>query len=193
VKSKKIKSIAYKIIITAIVAIILFPCNSKEALSIFYTSRKLVNEATKETRLVSHNIMPRSLEEYGLEQSVEDMLSNYRKINDNIDFELNSNIRGKRFNTNSELAVFRVLQEAISNAIKHSKSNKISTKIEQVENKLCIEISDNGSGFEMQSQSNNKGIGLISLNQRITMIGGKIKIDSKINKGTTINIAVPLS
>jgi PAS domain S-box-containing protein len=162
-----------------------------EALSIFNTTKKLVNEATKETRLVSHNIMPRSLKQFGLEQSIEDMLSNYRKINEQIKFRLDSNLGNKRFNTDNELAIFRVLQEAISNAIKHSKANKISTKIEQIESKLFIEIKDNGIGFNQNRHDNIKGIGLLSLTQRINMIGGEIVIDSKINEGTTIRIVVP--
>jgi signal transduction histidine kinase len=119
------------------------------------------------------------------------MLSNYRKINEQIKFRLDSNLENKRFNTDNELAIFRVLQEAISNAIKHSKANKISTKIEQIESKLFIEIKDNGIGFNQNRHDNIKGIGLLSLTQRINMIGGEIVIDSKINEGTTIRIVVP--
>jgi len=163
----------------------------EKAMSLFDVGKKLINDATKETRVVSHNIMPRSLSEFGLEQTVKEIMNNYHLINEDIDFIFKGGINGERFENEVELTIFRTIQESISNAIKHAKAKVISVSFEKNNNKLIIEISDNGVGFDYKKakEKDDKGIGLMNLNERINSIGGKLTMDSAINKGTQIYIS----
>ncbi len=166
----------------------------EEAMSVFKAGKKLINDATKETRLVSHNIMPRSLKQYGLEKTTIELVNNIQKINENVSIKLTSNLGGARFGEVKELSVFRVLQESINNALKHSKADKIDVILNVDNNLLFVNVNDNGEGFDVDEvmDKNSSGIGLLSLSQRINMIGGKLNIDSKPSHGTIITIAIYL-
>ncbi len=80
------------------------------------------------------------------------------------------------------------LKEAINNAAKYSKANNINIEVIQLENRVIATIADDGMGFE----PNSKGNGLRTMEQRINELGGDLKIESIINKGTSITASVPL-
>jgi signal transduction histidine kinase len=166
-----------------------------EAMSVFNSGKKLIRKAARETRLASHNITPRSLKQFGLEEALTQLIQSYLKINNNHNLIIDSNLKDFRFLEDVELAIFRALQESINNAMKHSGASKIICELKKNENKLSVAIIDNGSGFRMEEvkKVRDGGIGLISLSQRIKMIGGKLEIDSAIGKGTAVKILVDLS
>jgi PAS domain S-box-containing protein len=166
----------------------------KETMSVFKAGKKLINSATKETRLVSHNIMPRSLKQYGLENTVKELVNNLQQIHDKILINLTSSIGSRRFDAIKELSIFRVIQESINNALKHSKADKIDVILSEDQNLLFVKVNDNGKGFNVKEVTDKKilGIGLLSLSQRIKMIGGKLRIVSEPNQGTKIIIAIYL-
>lgn len=157
--------------------------------SIFKTAKNLINESAKETRLVSHSIMPRSLKEFGLFSCINGILKSYHDFYTKISFEINSNAQQVRFEEEIELALYRVAQEAINNAVKHSNASKVTISLNQIRGKLDMKISDNGIGFE-KNKLVKKGIGLESIEQRIKAIDGKVSINSIKSHGTTVNVKV---
>ena len=163
------------------------------SMKIFITGKELIQKAARETRLVSHNIMPRSLKQFGLEKTISQLLNNYETINKDLSISFNSNLNNNRFNGEKELTLFRAIQESVNNAIKHSGSNKIKCNLKKVEDTLNIEVNDYGIGFDIDKiKKDNTGIGLVSLSQRVKMIGGKLEINSVLGKGTTVKIVVNL-
>ena len=122
----------------------------EDGLSIFEVSKKLISESAKETRLVSHNIMPQSLKQFGLEETIEEMLSNYQKINKEFLIKFASNLNKFRFDSNKELSIFRALQESVNNAIKHSKSKELICELTKEGNVLCAKVIDKGVGFDIE-------------------------------------------
>ncbi|PCI97207.1 MAG: hypothetical protein COB15_08360 [Flavobacteriales bacterium] len=166
----------------------------KETYITFKTALNLVNEATQETRIISHNFMPRALKHYGLEKVLNDLISTYQNIQPNKAINLVSTINEKRFKERIELTVFRIIQELFSNAIKHAKSSKIMIKLESDSTKLKVQVIDNGTGFDIDNIEKNKnsGIGLISLKQRVNVINGKLIIRSEKNKGSFFSLIVDL-
>lgn len=162
---------------------------SEEALKIFEIAKKLINESAKETRLVSHNIMPRSLREFGLYSCIDSILKNYKEFYKDISFKVESNITTMRFKNEVELSIFRVAQESINNALKHSKATHIKVTLNMINGNLIMIVEDNGIGFSNKN-SKNKGMGLMSIKQRIEAIEGKVSIKSVTGKGTTISIAI---
>jgi signal transduction histidine kinase len=84
--------------------------------------------------------------------------------------------------------LYLIIKEAINNSLKYSECNNIDFEVNKRENKLCIEIRDDGKGFE--EESSNKGNGLYNIKKRAEKIEAKITIDSTINKGTKIRVEV---
>lgn len=149
-----------------------------ETYEVFTKGKELVNKSAKETRMVSHNIMPPSLNQFGLSDSLAEMISNYQKIKVDVNINFTSNLKEHRFKQEVELSLYRVVQELINNALKHSKADCIDVSVLIDKNKCEIRVKDNGVGFIYDEVKKNKksGIGLMNIEQRIIVIGGKLDI-----------------
>ena len=114
-----------------------------------------------------------------------------KKSTQNIEFEVHQNIEKKvTLSSLKGMNVFRVIQEAINNAIKYAEASSISIQINEKESDIEIIISDNGIGFDITTV--NLGNGLSNIEKRISEIDGNVKINSIINKGTNIRIICKL-
>ncbi len=87
--------------------------------------------------------------------------------------------------------VFRVIQEAVSNILKHAGASQITVRISKVKDKLFIHIQDNGCGFVMNKKS--KGLGLETMSERVKLLGGRINITSALKQGSMIMIEIPFA
>lgn len=96
-----------------------------------------------------------------------------------------------------EIAVFRVVQEAITNIFKHAEAQNVIVSVEFKDSALGIEIEDDGKGFDVSAVSRRadktEGLGLAGMEERVTLIGGKLNIESQPGRGTHITVAVPVS
>ena len=90
------------------------------------------------------------------------------------------------------LSLFRVLQEAVNNAMKHSGVKKVSVELLEQSGEIHLVITDSGRGFDLEKAMQGKGLGLTSMSERVRLISGVITIDSKVMHGTTIHVSVPL-
>jgi signal transduction histidine kinase len=97
-----------------------------------------------------------------------------------------------KLNEVNELIVYRCIQEIVNNAVKHSEANEIKIIFWQSASIFKVMITDNGKGFE-PSNSQNSGMGLMNIAERITLISGELDIQSIINKGTQITLSVPIT
>src|SRR5262249_7963875 len=91
------------------------------------------------------------------------------------------------------LCLYRIVQESLSNVIRHSGSKEARVELRGTERGVRLSVSDSGSGFNVESARSKKGLGLISMRERLRLIDGTISIDSRIGAGTSINVMVPLS
>ncbi len=89
------------------------------------------------------------------------------------------------------VCLFRVLQEALLNAVKHSGSAQIDVDLSEASKSIRLTVRDSGSGFDT-NVSNRPGLGLISMEERVRMLRGNFSIESRPNSGTTVRAAVPL-
>lgn len=94
------------------------------------------------------------------------------------------------FSPNIEIIVFRCIQEVLSNAIKHSKSDKINIRITDQKETIQIDISDNGKGMP-ESSERTDGLGMSNLIKRVKLIDGELKVHSENGQGTKISINLP--
>lgn len=161
-----------------------------ETYTTFKTTKKLINDATAETRFVSHNIMPPSLKEYGLEYSVINLIGNYQQVTAETNFKIESNIKTKRFSKEIEWAAYRSIQEMISNAVKHAKAKNIKVELNSIEKQFTVEVTDDGIGFDSKKITKKKeaGMGLANLAQRTRALEGEFFIKTGQKKGTRVRI-----
>jgi signal transduction histidine kinase len=89
------------------------------------------------------------------------------------------------------VCLFRILQEALHNAVKHSGVKYMEVQLVEQSNKVHLTISDSGRGFDVEAAMKGKGLGLTSMCERVRLVNGTIAIDSKLMRGTTIQVRVP--
>ena len=112
--------------------------------------------------------------------------------------EVNFNVPSEniRLPTHLETMLFRVTQEAINNIIRHSDAHKVLISLIPEKARVCLEIEDDGIGFDVnaleENAISNQSLGLLSIQERTTLVGGILKIDSQTGQGTRIHVCVPL-
>jgi PAS domain S-box-containing protein len=89
------------------------------------------------------------------------------------------------------LSLFRVLQEALHNAIKHSGVKRIEVQLREESGEIHLTVSDSGRGFDVEAVKQGKGLGLTSMRERVRLVNGTISVESKLLGGTTIHVRVP--
>ena len=89
-------------------------------------------------------------------------------------------------------AVFRVLQESLTNIAKHAGATKVSVRVERRDGRLALEVRDNGRGFATSDPAKPGSFGLLGLRERASLLGGDISIDSVPGRGTTMRMSLPL-
>jgi signal transduction histidine kinase len=90
------------------------------------------------------------------------------------------------------LCLFRVLQEALNNASKHSGTRRVEVELAANSGEIHLIVSDSGKGFDIEAARQSRGLGLTSMKERVRLVGGTIAIESKPMGGTTIHARVPL-
>lgn len=141
-----------------------------------------------EIRNLAKELRPMTLDEFGLEQALEQFVE---RILEMTGFEINLSILGKSRGLNEavRLAVYRIIQEAVTNAMKYSGENDVSVILDYQE-KLTVTIRDDGIGFDFTCIE--QGFGLLNMQERARSVKGELVLFSKPNKGTTITLNVPL-
>jgi signal transduction histidine kinase len=90
------------------------------------------------------------------------------------------------------VCLFRVLQEALHNVVKHSGVKRVEVRLTEQSNQVHLMVSDSGKGFDAESTMQGQGLGLTSMRERVRLVNGTIAIESKPMSGTTIEVRVPL-
>jgi signal transduction histidine kinase len=110
----------------------------------------------------------------------------------NVEIDFTHDEIPKPLSNELSLCLFRVLQEALHNAIKHSKVQQFAVRLGCSANQLVLTVSDDGTGFDLQAATEKGGLGLISMSERVRLVSGRIAIDSRPMGGTRIYVRVPL-
>jgi signal transduction histidine kinase len=91
------------------------------------------------------------------------------------------------------LCLFRIVQETLRNSVKHSAADCVQVVLTKTSNAIRLLISDNGCGFDTSSDLMDRGLGFISMHERLRLVGGEIKISSQPLRGTRIEVVIPLN
>jgi signal transduction histidine kinase len=152
-------------------------------------SEKLDN-ASKEVRNISHQMMPLALRELGLSAALQDVLEKVLKPH-SIQYEFDETGMEDRLPKVIEISLYRIAQELLNNVVKHSRATVVQLTLTKRNGYITLLLEDNGMGFSKEKSST--GIGMTSLNSRVKMINGEIKFDSETGSGTTAIIRIPLT
>jgi signal transduction histidine kinase len=149
-------------------------------------SDKILSEAIQEVRTICFNLVPPSLQEFGLLKTIKEYASRYKRVSK---FDIVNKTGLPEISLELQHDLFRIAQEFISNAIKHGGANKITIIFSCENNLLKIIFSDNGKGFDTKIPP--RGMGLRNIQGRIKSHNGVTKIISQPGKGTSIKILIP--
>ncbi|ALJ03797.1 histidine kinase [Pseudalgibacter alginicilyticus] len=159
--------------------------------------KELTSNIIKGVRTATFNLTPPELSDHGIVPALAKLTKELAKLTGKNIILFNKNDFNKRLDSLIEINIYRIVQEAINNAIKYAESDHIIVSISSSRNILSIVIDDNGKGFDPSKITNVKngdgGMGMTFMNERIKYIDGRFFLNSEINKGTRVTLNVPIA
>ncbi|MFD1031234.1 sensor histidine kinase [Metaplanococcus flavidus] len=152
--------------------------------------KEMVRHALTEVRRIIYDLRPMALDDLGLVPTLKKYIETTADYNPGTVLSFHSNGTERRLPSSYETSIFRLVQESISNAIRHGKATVINVDIEWLKEHVNIVVSDNGTGFD-QSIVKNQSFGLIGMKERIDLIKGDFIINSNLGEGTVLMFQIP--
>ncbi|HLW50700.1 MAG TPA: sensor histidine kinase, partial [Sphingobacteriaceae bacterium] len=149
----------------------------------------LVKDSYNEMREISHQMMPNALLKAGLGYSIREFIN--KVDNENLKIFLDIVGMNERLDQQTEILLYRCVQEAVNNVIKHAEADKLSIQLVKDQEGVSVSIEDNGKGFDPESKHINEGIGLKNMRSRVALLKGTLEVDSIVGKGTSLVIYIP--
>lgn len=149
-----------------------------------------VRNALSEVRRIIYDLRPMALDDLGIVPTLKKYLSTVMEYNNGVEISFQSYSNEKRISSDYEVAIFRLVQESVTNALKHGKPTEISVKIEWLRNDMNVVVRDNGVGFELNNIGN-QSFGIIGMKERIQLLKGTIEITTTIGNGTIVMFKIP--
>lgn len=161
----------------------------KETALAYEKTLAIADDACREVRSISHQMMPNILLKSGLANAVRNFLD---KI-DSPRLQVRLDIFGmnERLDSKIETVLYRVIQEAVNNVIKHAKANELYITLDRDSEGISATIEDNGTGFDVNDREKFNGIGLKNISSRVAFLNGKVEFDSAPGRGTVVNVWIP--
>jgi signal transduction histidine kinase len=163
----------------------------KETSEMIKKANKLLKDASKEVRQISHNMMPGVLSKFGLQEAIEDLFEDVEEAGD-MQTDLDIALGDERLAENTEIMIYRIVQEMLNNTLKHAQASAVSMSLTKQNDKLIIEYKDNGVGFDETKLPKNKNLGLLGIRTRAEYLGGSVEMKSEPGKGVYYRITIPL-
>jgi two-component system NarL family sensor kinase len=154
---------------------------------IFQRSLDMIDSSILELRRIAQNLMPEALHNLGLDKAIKDYC-NFIARSGNINMVYQSFGLETRFAANTEIIIYRIIQELLNNAIKHAEAQKIFLQIVRENERLHITLEDDGKGFDIHSLPENKGSGWNNIRSRVDYLKGNLDLKSVHGKGTWVNL-----
>ncbi len=163
----------------------------EEALVEIKSMRKMVRQSLYEVRRIIYDLRPMALDDLGIVPTIRkylQTLSDYHELT--IHFQEQSN--HDRLEEKYEVAIFRLTQEAVQNAIKHADASEIDVKLVVSKTRVNVSVKDDGKGFALD-ETKSQSFGLIGMRERVDMLEGTLELTSNPGKGTHVFINIPLT
>ena len=150
-----------------------------------------VDQTIESVRRISSELRPSILDNLGLVPAIEWQVSEFRK-HTRIRAQLVSNVESLDLPVDASIGVFRVVQEALTNVMRHAKASRVQIRLALKNDCLQISIADNGVGMKQNRETGLKSLGIVGMKERISRIHGEFNFISELGKGTRLEITVPV-
>jgi PAS domain S-box-containing protein len=152
-------------------------------------------DTIKETKRISANLRPTTLDDLGLLPTLEWFFRQFRESYDRIRLTRSFEVCENEISDSLKIVIYRVLQEALSNAAKHSGADRVHIRL-QVKNRMIrLVVTDNGTGFDVNGELHRNdpmcGYGLKNMRERVEICGGRFRLNSRPGKGTRLELRIP--
>jgi len=158
--------------------------------------KEAVTATFQKVRSFMFDLRPMMLDDLGLIPTLRKYVEGFQEKS-NIPTNLTISGQDRRLASHYEVAIFRVIQELMTNAWDHAHCTSIDVSLDIDNNGVRASVEDNGSGFDvdqvMQAAEENKAVGLVTLRERVEMLGGQLHLDSSIGRGTKISLEIPVA
>jgi len=152
--------------------------------------QKQMQEVSADAQALSHDLHPSKLEYLGVVAGVEAWCKEFAE-RQRIEIDFSTDVTTV-LPLDVGVSLFRVLQEALHNTVKHSGARRVTVELRETSNEIQLVVSDSGKGFDVETALGGKGLGLSSMRERVRLVNGTISIESKPMTGTTIHVRVPV-
>ena len=152
--------------------------------------RGLVVETLQSVRRLAVELRPSALDDFGLEPALRRLGETVRE-GGTLDVQVETRLGAVRLPADVETALYRIVQEALTNAVKHAGANHVSVVVTRKATGVQVMIEDDGSGFDPAARSTG-GLGLLGMRERVELLDGTLAIDTSPGAGTTLIVELPL-
>jgi two-component system, NarL family, sensor histidine kinase DevS len=152
--------------------------------------RGLVVETLRDVRRLAVELRPKALDDFGLVAALERLVQTFADAT-GIDIQLEAQLGSERLSEEIETTLYRIVQEALTNIVKHAQARSASILILRREGLVTAVIEDDGRGFEAE-EVRDGGLGLLGMRERVALLEGRMTVESSTEGGTTLAVEVPL-
>lgn len=149
-----------------------------------------VDNVLNRMREICNHMLPDSLTRKGLFGAVNEFIE---ELNSRTTVQIAFTCQPASVSLEAQLHIYRMIQEMINNAIKHADATELNIDINLADDRLILEVSDNGKGFNLEHAINNPGLGIKNIFSRAQMLNGNMYLDCEPGKGTTYKIEIPIA
>lgn len=156
--------------------------------------QNIVMLSLQDVRMIIFDLRPMVLDDLGLAPALKRYFASYKEQY-GLEIEFLFFGQERRLESTIEIALFRIIQEAVNNIKKHARVKSAVVKMEMQPDKITVSIRDTGKGFDLnsvQGGKNGNGYGLVGMRERVQLLNGEMKINTAPGKGTCISITIPL-
>lgn len=154
----------------------------------FERSMDMLDGSIKEMRRVAHNMMPEALVKFGLDTALRDFCNDINQSGALLVSYQSVDLADANFEQTTAITLYRVIQELISNAMKHAAAKTVIVQVTKTNDQLAVTVEDDGKGFDTAILDQSKGVGWTNIRHRVDFLKGKVDINSQPGKGTSVYI-----
>jgi len=163
---------------------------SEDALAAVDSVRELVVSTLQDVRRLAVELRPTALDDFGLVPAIERLAENFREQS-GLHVDLEAQLGEERLPSEVETALYRVVQESLTNIVKHAGAKRVSILLARKDGTVVAVVEDDGSGFDPDI-AREDALGLAGMRERIGLVGGRLQIESAVGAGATLVAEVPV-
>ena len=148
------------------------------------------SDLLQDVRRLAVELRPAALDDFGLVPAVTRLTDTFREQT-GMHVELEARLSEERLPPEVETALYRIVQEALTNVVKHSGATRVSVLLTERDHAVAAMVEDDGMGFEID-RVREDGLGLVGMRERIGLVGGRLQVESSAGAGTTVVAEVPV-